>query len=413
MKVVHVVAGNLTQGAAKGAYWLHLALRDKGLESIVITDSVIRVDDDSVIYLYNNLISRVFKKVSRLIERLIFPRTDLTLFSSGVFGLKLSNLPEIKEADIVHLHWINNNFINVKHLDHLNKTAIWTFRDMWPFTGGCHYSIGCEKFIHGCNNCPHSKNIIEESLVRHVVNYKVRLSSFDIFPVAISNWLKNEVESSYIWKNSEISVIPNGINFDSFHLVEKLEARKLLDIKTHKKIILFGAINLQDKYKGIDKLFDSLSKIKNKNDYLLCSFGSGSNKIDTLGFEYINFGYVDDNSKLSTIYASADVFVAPSIKEAFGKTVVESLYCKTPVVVFGDTGPSEIVEDRKCGYIAKPYCSIDLMEGILWVTESVRLDDLSESAHERALVYSTSSSADMYISLYQSLLRRSEVTGIK
>ena len=25
---------------------------------------------------------------------------------------------------------------------------------MWPFTGGCHYTLECQKFINECSKCP-------------------------------------------------------------------------------------------------------------------------------------------------------------------------------------------------------------------------------------------------------------------
>ena len=30
---------------------------------------------------------------------------------------------------------------------------------MWPFTGGCHYTLGCEKFYKECESCPSVKTL--------------------------------------------------------------------------------------------------------------------------------------------------------------------------------------------------------------------------------------------------------------
>ena len=38
-KVLHLVAGRHDGGAARGAYWLHKALNDKGVESTILTNA--------------------------------------------------------------------------------------------------------------------------------------------------------------------------------------------------------------------------------------------------------------------------------------------------------------------------------------------------------------------------------------
>jgi glycosyltransferase involved in cell wall biosynthesis len=67
------------------------------------------------------------------------------------------------------------------------------------------------------------------------------------------------------------------------------------------------------------------------------------------------------------LYSSADVFVAPSLIDAFGKTLVESMACGTPVVCFDATGPSEIIDHQLTGYKASPYVSSELAEGVEWL----------------------------------------------
>jgi len=66
-------------------------------------------------------------------------------------------------------------------------------------------------------------------------------------------------------------------------------------------------------------------------------------------------------------YSAADVFVAPSRMDAFGKTLVEAMSCGTPVVCFDATGPKDIVEHHLTGYRATPFSPQDLAHGIQWV----------------------------------------------
>ena len=51
MKVLHLVAGNLSGGAARGAYWLHQEQREIGIHSTLVTSGRDNLGDDFVVML--------------------------------------------------------------------------------------------------------------------------------------------------------------------------------------------------------------------------------------------------------------------------------------------------------------------------------------------------------------------------
>ena len=59
MRIVHLVAWQLRGGATLGAYWLHLALRDLGVDSTILTNGEVAFDDDSVISLADSAFARL------------------------------------------------------------------------------------------------------------------------------------------------------------------------------------------------------------------------------------------------------------------------------------------------------------------------------------------------------------------
>jgi hypothetical protein len=69
---------------------------------------------------------------------------------------------KLESADIVHLHGINGA-LSLEELakNWPNKKIIWTLHDMNPFTGTCHYSLGCQKFAAGCERCPAVKRAFQ------------------------------------------------------------------------------------------------------------------------------------------------------------------------------------------------------------------------------------------------------------
>ncbi len=129
-----------------------------------------------------------------------------------------------------------------------------------------------------------------------------------------------------------------------------------------------------------------------------------NNLINTIGFEYSSFGYLHDAVSLRLLYSASDVFVASSIMEAFGKTIVESMACGTPVVCFDATGPKSIVSHKVNGYKASPYDPNDLAAGIEWITTHDNYDELSINAINEAQNYDNKKAAEKYAELYHSLL---------
>jgi glycosyltransferase involved in cell wall biosynthesis len=408
MKVLHIVAGELSGGAARGAYWLHCGLRELGVESKVFTNSKITFDDDSVITTVKSKKDKVLNMIRGQLDNLLlflYPKRERTIFSTGMFGVNFTKVKEYKEADIIHLHWINGGFVNIKHLRKVDKPIVWTMRDMWPMTGGCHVSMGCENYKTGCGNCEQLKSTRSYDLSKFILNRKKKYLPKNMKLVGISHWLSDEAKESELFRKFDVRTISNNIDTNEFFPVSKKVARSILGINTDKKVVLCGAINLHDFYKGFSKYIEALNYL-DKESYFLCFFGNvDKSVVEDLGFEYKSFGYLHDNISLRLAYSSADVFVAPSLMDAFGKTLAESMACGTPVVCFDATGPKDIVMHKVDGYKAKPYESKDLAYGIEWVSNAENYDELCKNAREKVVrEFDSKIVAKKYIDLYREIL---------
>ena len=104
------------------------------------------------------------------------------------------------------------------------------------------------------------------------------------------------------------------------------------------------------------------------NFYFIISFGINDKiNLSKFKFDYVNFGEVNDNNILRKIYSVSNLFLCTSIHESFGKTVLESLLCSTPVVAFDIGAVNEIIFHRKNGYLVKPFEINDFVIGINYV----------------------------------------------
>ena len=47
---------------------------------------------------------------------------------------------------------------------------------MWPFTGGCHYTLGCKKFYSECKLCPSINNLFfKDDSILNLFNKKISI----------------------------------------------------------------------------------------------------------------------------------------------------------------------------------------------------------------------------------------------
>ena len=230
--------------------------------------------------------------------------------------------------------------------------------------------------------------------------------------VAISQWQAECARSSELFREFDVRVIQNNINTKGFFPVDRKVARDVLGLPMGRRIVLVCVFAGQImKHKGFEKLQEAIRYIE--KDYFFVFFGNHDRSVlDSMNIEYEALGYLNDNISLRLAYSAADVFVASSIQEAFGKTLAEAMACGTPVVAFNATGPRDIVDHKKNGYLARPFDPEDLAHGVKWVMEDLlRYKELSQKAREKVeREFAAEKVAKKYIQLYKKILaQRSKV----
>jgi len=409
MKVLHLVGGSLSGGAARGAYCIHTGLKELGIRSMILTNSRTTLGDSSVVTINTGLKTRLLAILRGRFESLplnLYRRRRSEIYSTGFCGYDFTQTPEYKEADIIHLHWINAGFVNIKHLSKVEKPIVWTMHDMWPMTGGCHIAMDCDRYTSLCGKCPRLNSKTRWDLSRFVINRKKKYLPRKLVPVGISSWLSDKAKTSFLLHSFDLTTIHNTVDTKTFFPVEKSMAREILRVPKDRKIICVAAQNLMDVWKGFGKFLQAI-ELLDKNEYFLCIMGNCEQSlISQTGFDYKYFGFLQDNISIQLVYSAANVFVAPSIIESFGRMLIEALACATPVVCFDATGPKDIIDHKVDGYKAEPFSFNDLATGIRWVCEHPHPSDLHEAALSKVKKqFDLPIIARQYINLYEKLLR--------
>ena len=142
-----------------------------------------------------------------------------------------------------------------------------------------------------------------------------------------------------------------------------------MNIDSNETVIAFGAITVDSPYKGwayLQKALALLMQTSPAANISVLIFGSGYRKeiADAIPFNVRFMGYLKDEYSTALVYNAADVFIAPSLAEAFGYVVMEALSCGTPVVGFDVGGIPDMVKHKENGYLARYKDAEDLAEGV-------------------------------------------------
>lgn len=414
MKVLHLSAFDLVGGAARATYRIHQGLQNAGADSQMLVQY--KKGSDRTV---TTAEPKVYAKLRSLADSIpinFYPHRQQMFSPQWCPDALLKRIDQFA-PDIINLNWVCNGFVPVEALSKFKRPLVWTLQDMWAFTGGCHYTLGCDRYQNNCGNCPQLQSDRDRDLSRWVWQRKQKAwQNLNLTIVTPSSWMAECARSSSLFRELPIEIIPFGLDTARFAPYDSKKARQELKLPLDKQLVLFGAIDATgDTRKGSHLLQQALKQLSQSQRYKqieLVIFGASQpeNPID-FGFLIHYLGHLDD-AHLRLAYSAADVMVAPSLQEAFGQTASESLACGTPMVVFAHTGLADIVDRDRNGYIANHGDTEDLARGIVWVIkDKERHQQLRYHARQKAeKEYATSVQASRYLSLFEKIVAKQKAT---
>lgn len=420
MKVVILNTAERKGGAAVAANRLLKALS-------VIPDTEVTMlvrdkatDDPKVVSINTTAFRRWLNKIRFIWERGViyitnrFDRSRLFQVSIANTGTDVSHHPAIREADIIHLHWINQGFLSLRDLralQRLGKPIVWTLHDLWPATGICHYPDLCTRYQTQCQQCPFLKKRPWISLERLIFNRKFKLNFSHTTFVGCSQWIIRMAEKSrLLQKAAGFHAIPNPIDTTVFHPSDRLEARQHFHLPMDRKIVLFAAAKVSDPRKGIAYLIEACHLLDNRGvkNFDIALLGKQPQDFCTaFPCKIHSLGYLNDPAVIQAAYACADLFVIPSLEDNLPNTIMEALACGTPCVGFRTGGIPEMIDHLQNGYLARYQDAKDLADGIAWVLSHPEPETLKQACLAKVnTCYRNEVVARQYHALYQELLKQ-------
>jgi glycosyltransferase involved in cell wall biosynthesis len=375
MKVLLVSNYDIKGGAARATYRLHQGLQSMAVNSQVLVNY--KSSNDENVRLMPTKLGEKFKGIRAKLNRLplkLYPKLGQVIFSPQWVPDSLADEVAKINPDVINLHWVCEGYMQIETLARFHQPVVWTLHDMWAFTGGCHYSESCDRYLDACGACPQLHSTKDGDISRWIWQRKAQAwQNLNLTLVTPSHWLAECAKSSSLFEKYSVKVIANGLDPDVYKPLDRSQVRDSLNLPQNKHLVLFGAMQgTEDRWKGFPLLVPALQRLSKsgwEDQIELLVFGcfEPESPID-VGFKIHYLGRLEDEG-LAKVYAAADVMVVPSRYEAFGQTASEALACGTPVVAFDVTGLKDIVDRHENGYLAQPYDSEDLARGIAWVLE--------------------------------------------
>ena len=351
MKILFPFVGDSVGGSHISTLGLYSSLINEGISAII----VIHKDKGPLSeYLLNKNIPFHVLKTSRL---------------SGEVPSKLSIVVGVMINYFRFAKFIRTHEIDIVHGNDLRINLSWSLPAKFVAKG----------FVW------HQRTLLSNSKLWLLIRYLC-----DYF-VAISDVVMQSAPRNIQDHQKKMIYNPFNINYSTNKELERKYTIEKYNIPSN--YFLVGCVGRVVDYKNIDFIIKNISEIYcsiNKNIYLIVA-GAGSEEYVNELREYaynvgvsdhvIFTGFINDPNRL---ISSLDLLVAPSRVDAFGRTIVEAMLQKTPVLAAKSGGHLNIISEGVNGTFYEPTIKDDFFKKISIIMNRTNISELSDNAYQFA-----------------------------
>ena len=308
------------------------------------------------------------------------------------FSLKLKPTIKKLELDLIHVH---SPFllgrVGVRYARKLGVPLVFTFHTLY------------DQYVH---YLPFAKTFSRE-LAQKISRDFCNLCDLVIVPTGIvGDYLRD------IGVRTPVNRVPTGIKISDYQEVDRMWLQKQYKIKPEDKVLLF--VGRLGKEKNIFFLMESFKVLDNSmGNTVLVLVGGGPeeeelrDKAVELGIEKkVIFTGTLSPENVIKCYASASLFVFPSVTETQGIVITEAKAAGLPVVAIKAYGVSEMVEDGVDGYLTELNQEQFASKVHMLLINDNLIEEMSRRARHNAERLSSTNCTARLIDSYQSLLKK-------
>lgn len=169
--------------------------------------------------------------------------------------------------------------------------------------------------------------------------------------VAVSEAIRDQFLQLAPDAQGKITLIHNGVDVERFFVSPEARKRKRRELGIEENELVAGTVSRLSPEKGIVYFIDAAHEIlRQQPGARFLIVGDGPERVELerrAGSDAIRFVGAQEN--VTEWLNALDVFVMPSLAEAFGLAVVEAMACGLPVVASDAGGLRDIVRERESG----------------------------------------------------------------
>ena len=247
----------------------------------------------------------------------------------------------LEGADIIHLHNLNGlSRVGALARKFPHKKIVWTLHDMNPFTGTCHYSLGCRQYTQGCSSCPAVKlpfqGLVEKSFERKLSDLE---PVKNLHLVAPSSWLAGAARESKIMSMFPLSTIHNPLDPQFFSSDKKKP--------TPQFTFVVVAQNLEDPVKNVSTAVQAFAEVRREHALATMALvGRGGSAFAGEGIQLLGPLGIRE---LTETLQSSQALIVPSLAENAPMVIGEAASQGCVALVRDAGGMPGMIEDLSAG----------------------------------------------------------------
>jgi len=348
MRILHICKMDAGGGAADGFMRIHRALMDHGADS---TAYVMRRSGASAGVVDASALLGPVSKGVWLARRFAAKLGRLGRKTEGVFDFDqegaypadsiIAHARSLsRKWDLVLVHWTGGYMSPasvVRIAEALGaRLALWQV-DMAHMTGGCHYSLSCDRYRHGCGRCPALGSTDEDDVTRRQAAIRAEVwRRAGAVVLAQSSWSARKAADSFVLRGLRQVVLPIPLDLRRWAGgADADEARRKLGLpRDGRRMALVRSVDPRVAYKGFAAFQEAL-RLLDREGVRLHVVAAGPRGFLPEGLTSVScteVGHLSGDEAMSAAYHGCDFFVCPSLDDAGPMMISEAMACGRPVL---------------------------------------------------------------------------------
>lgn len=265
--------------------------------------------------------------------------------------------------------------------------------DQAPFTGGCWFSLHCDRYKRECGKCPGLGS--DDANDQTHINYLTKKQSYASmnYIMLTNSWMLRAARDSKLFDENRLGRSMIYLKEDKFIPMDRVKCKSMFGYKKNDFVLL--SRYHPAKNKGLDVYIEALNLLYDEVDQsvqarVVVTFVGAEDESVKKKIKFrtkiIPVLSIED---LIKAYNAADYFVSPSISDAGPSMVNQSIMCGTPVICFNIGTALDVIENTISGYKTEDISPVGLKECLVKALSisSSQYQEMRKTSREIGLKY--------------------------